>query len=70
MKLGVNSELIKMLSPHKVILHYWEGNLLGPTAGKLMSATLWEGLPVIISYAIIAPTQVAQIVERGKLPIW
>ena len=44
------------------MLHYWEGNILEPIA-ELMGATLWEGLFVIISCAIIAPIQAVQIVK-------
>ena len=45
------------------MLCYWEGNLLGPIAGELKGVTLWEVLLMIISCAIVAPTQVAQIVK-------
>ena len=61
--MGVSPELIEMLSLYEVMLHYGEGNLLGGIVGELMGATLWEGLPMIISCAIIAPTQAAQLVN-------
>ena len=61
--MGVSPELIKVMSPYEAMLHYWEGNLLGLIAGELMGVTLWEGLPMIISCAITAPTQVVQIVK-------
>ena len=59
----VSPELIEVLSPYELMLHYMERNILGPIAGGLVGVTLWEGLPIIISCAVVAPTQVAQIVE-------
>ena len=61
--IGVSPELIEVLSPYNVMLRYGEGNVLGPIAGELMSVALWEGLPIIISCGIVAPTQAVQIVE-------
>ena len=61
--MGVSHELIVVISPYEVMLHYWEGNLLGLIAGDLIGATLWEGLPMIISCTLIVPTEAVQIVE-------
>ena len=59
------SHQVMGISPYKVIvmLCYWEGNLLGPIVGELMGTTLLEGLPMIISHAIVSPTKAVQIVE-------
>ena len=35
----VSPELIEVLNPYEAMLHYWEGNLLGPIAGDLMGVT-------------------------------
>ena len=64
--MGISLELIVVMSPYEAMLHYMEGIFLGSTVGELMGAPSWEGLPVIISCAIIAPTQVAQIVKQRK----
>ena len=64
--MGVSPELIEVLSPYEAMLQYGEGNVLGPIAGELVSITLWEGLPIIISCTIVAPTQAVQIVKWKK----
>ena len=64
--MGVSPELIEVLSPSEAMLLYGVGNVLGPTVGELMSTTLWEGLPVIISCKIVAPTQAVQIIEQRE----
>ena len=55
----VSPELINVLSPYEVMLHFWEGNVMGPITGELMDVTLWEELPMIISCVIVAPVQAA-----------
>ena len=37
---GVSPELIKVMSPYKVMLCYWEGNHLELIVGELMGVTL------------------------------
>ena len=66
--MGVSPELIEVLSPYKVMFcNMGKGMILGPIAGELMSTTLWEGLPIIISYMMVAPNQAVQIVEWWKV---
>ena len=60
---GVSPELIEVMSPYEAMLHYPEGILLGLIVEDLMGVTLLEGLPMIIICTLVAPTQVAQIVE-------
>ena len=62
--MGVSPELThRGAKPYEVMLCYKEGNVLEQIEDELMSATLWEWQPIIISCTIVAPMQAVLIVE-------